>query len=104
MRGIMLGLAASTQDSSILVEYLVVAGGGGGGSRAGKHPNGNPFRKNYAGIGFTYNEELNAFIPPKPYNSWILNEETCLWEPPIPCPNNEINCTWNESSLSWVIV
>jgi len=73
-------------------------------TRAGKHPNGNPFRKNYAGIGFTYNEELNAFIPPKPYNSWILNEETCLWEPPIPCPNNEINYTWNEFSLSWVIV
>jgi hypothetical protein len=48
----------------------------------GQHPEGRPLRKNYAGIGFTYDKERDAFIPPKPDNSWILNEETCLWEEP----------------------
>ena len=62
--------------------------------------NGN-IRKNFAGIGFTYDEERDAFIPPKPYPSWILNEETCQWEPPVPFPSgfhiwNEANQTWEE--------
>ena len=56
-------------------------------------------RKNYAGIGFTYNKELDAFIPPKPFASWILDEETCLWNAPIAKP--EGNYTWNEDTLSW---
>jgi len=62
--------------------------------------NGN-YRKNYAGIGFTYDERLDAFIPPKPYNSWILNEEACLWESSIPYPNNGLTYSWNEESLGW---
>jgi len=64
-------------------------------------------RKNYAGIGSTYDARLDAFIPPKPYPSWLLNEETCLWESPIPNPNdpNDPNTiyTWDESKLSWVL-
>jgi hypothetical protein len=62
--------------------------------------NGN-FRKNYAGIGYTYDENLDAFIPPKPYESWILNTETCLWEPPIPTPKNSSEYIWDETIKNW---
>jgi hypothetical protein len=62
---------------------------------------GTPFRKNHAGIGYTYDENRDAFIPPKPYNSWILNEETCNWNAPIPMPNDDNQYSWNESTLSW---
>lgn len=58
------------------------------------------FRKNFAGIGFIYNEKLDAFIPPKPYESWILNEETYDWKAPIPSPGD--NYIWNEETTSWV--
>lgn len=62
------------------------------------------FRKNYAGIGFTYDAALDAFIPPKPYPSWILNTQTCLWEAPIPYPNDGNRYIWNEETQSWNIV
>lgn len=62
--------------------------------------NGN-FRKNYAGIGYYYDELRNAFIPPKPFPSWILNEETCLWGSPLPYPNDEKMYRWNEDILNW---
>ena len=62
---------------------------------------GTPFRKNYAGIGFFYDSVRDAFVPPKPYSSWTLNEETCLWNPPVPCPNDEERYTWDESTTSW---
>ena len=58
-------------------------------------------RKNYAGIGYTYDETKDAFIPPKTFSSWILNEETCIWEAPIARPESAGNYTWNESTLSW---
>mgnify|MGYP003704693091 CR=1 FL=1 len=58
-------------------------------------------RKNYAGIGFTYNRELDAFIPPKPYNSWTLNENSCLWEAPTPKPDDGNLYNWNEETVSW---
>jgi hypothetical protein len=61
------------------------------------------FRKNYAGIGYTYDEQRDAFIPPKPFPSWILNEFSCLWEPPIPYPNDGNRYYWDEDTLSWVI-
>ena len=61
-------------------------------------------RKNYAGIGFTYDQERDAFIPPKPFESWILNEDTCLWDPPIPYPEDGKDYSWNEESASWVEV
>jgi hypothetical protein len=60
---------------------------------------GTPLRKNYAGIGFTYNAQLDAFIPPKPYASWTLDEETCLWNAPIAKPEGSYR--WNEDSLMW---
>ena len=61
--------------------------------------NGN-IRKNYAGIGFTYDAERDAFIAPKPFASWVLNEETCTWEAPVPKPDG--NYRWNEDSSSWL--
>ena len=66
--------------------------------------NGTPFRKNYAGIGYQYDQTRNAFIAPKPYNSWVLNEDTCLWEAPVARPNDEGQYTWNEQTLSWDLV
>jgi hypothetical protein len=62
--------------------------------------NGN-FRKNHAGIGYTYDEDRNAFIPKKPFNSWVLNETTCLWEAPIAKPNDDGIYTWNETIQNW---
>jgi hypothetical protein len=59
-------------------------------------------RKNYAGIGYTYNKELDAFIPPKPYASWVLDEETCWWNAPIAKPDDGKDYAWNETTLSWV--
>lgn len=58
-------------------------------------------RKNFAGIGYTYDEELDAFIPPKPFPSWILNEDTCLWEAPVQHPNDSKLYVWDENTLSW---
>jgi hypothetical protein len=63
---------------------------------------GTPLRKNYAGIGYTYNEELDAFIPPKPYESWVLNQGTCLWEAPVPYPQDEKQYGWDEATTSWI--
>lgn len=62
--------------------------------------NGN-IRKNYAGIGFIYNEILDAFIPPKPYASWLLDEDRCIWYPPVPYPTDEDRYFWNESTRTW---
>ena len=62
--------------------------------------NGN-FRKNYAGAGFVYDEQRDAFIPQKPFNSWILNEDTCRWMPPVPHPNDGNFYDWDESTYSW---
>lgn len=59
-------------------------------------------RKNYAGIGYTYDETRDAFIPPKPFNSWLLNEETCRWESPTPYPNDGKMYSWNEENTEWV--
>ncbi len=60
------------------------------------------FRKNYAGIGYTYDPQRDAFIPPKPFPSWILNEQTCLWEPPVPYPTDGNLYQWDESMTNWV--
>jgi hypothetical protein len=62
---------------------------------------GTPLRKNYAGIGFTYDETLDAFIPPKPHDSWSLNEETCLWEAPIPKPTDTELYVWDDETDNW---
>ena len=63
-----------------------------------------PLRKNHAGIGYTYNEDKDAFIAPKPFNSWILNEDTCLWNAPVNKPQDNNKYTWNESALTWDLV
>jgi hypothetical protein len=63
---------------------------------------GTPFRKNYAGIGYTYDEERDAFIPSKEFNSWVLNEETCLWEAPTAMPLDGKLYDWDESQQKWV--
>lgn len=77
-------------------------------------PNSNPptpdpdqskaFRKNYAGIGYTYDSVLNAFIPPQPYPSWLLNTQTCLWEAPVPYPDDGKQYEWNEETQSWDLI
>jgi len=71
-------------------------------THGGQHPEGRPLRKNYAGIGFTYDLGRDAFIAPKPYASWLLNETTCLWDAPSPNPNDGKQYIWDENSLSWV--
>ena len=78
-------------------------------TRGGIHKlGGTPFRKNYGGVGYTYDEDRDAFIPPKPYNSWVLNEETCRWEAPIARPeltqeqiDNNNYYVWNETNTTW---
>jgi hypothetical protein len=73
-------------------------------THGGQHRNGGtPLRKNYAGIGYTYDSQRDAFIPPKPYTSWILNDETCLWDSPTPYPTDNKDYYWNEETLSWIV-
>lgn len=60
------------------------------------------FRKNYAGIGYYYDEQKDAFIPPKPFDSWVLNEDTCCWEAPIPYPADGIKYIWDEDNQNWI--
>jgi len=64
---------------------------------------GTPFRKNHAGIGFTYDQTRDAFIEKKPFNSWILNETTCQWEAPVAYPNDGQFYKWNEEILNWIL-
>ena len=59
------------------------------------------FRKNYAGIGYTYDEERDAFIPPKTFDSWILNDDTCVYDPPVEYPDDGKMYDWNEDTTSW---
>ena len=77
-------------------------------TNAGVHKlGGTPFRKNYAGIGYQYDQTRDAFIPPKPFNSWILNEDTCRYEAPVAMPSDasfDKKYKWNEQTLSWDIV
>jgi hypothetical protein len=65
---------------------------------------GTPYRKNYAGIGYSYDSVRDAFIPPKRFPSWLLNETSCLWESPTPCPTDGKIYSWNEEQLTWVEV
>jgi hypothetical protein len=73
-------------------------------THGGKHLFGGiPFRKNYAGIGYKYDFKRDAFIPPQPFPSWVLNEETCLWESPVPMPIDDKFYRWDEATTSWVV-
>ena len=74
-------------------------------TRGGVHSEGGvPFRKNYAGIGYSYDEVRDAFIPPKPFDSWILNETTCLWEAPVEYPTYGQQYQWNEEMGTWDLI
>ena len=73
-------------------------------THGGQHPEGRPLRKNYAGIGYTYDTGRDAFIPPKPFASWILNETTCLWDSPVAMPTDDKMYRWDEATTSWVEV
>jgi hypothetical protein len=71
-------------------------------TRGGVHKlGGTPFRKNHASIGMTYDEDRDAFISPKPFNSWTLNETTCLWDPPVVKPDDGQRYNWNEENQTW---
>ena len=63
---------------------------------------GTPYRKNFASVGFTYDSSRDAFIEPKPYNSWTLDETTCLWEPPVTYPSDGKSYDWDEDNRQWV--
>lgn len=90
-------------------EFLAVTCGLGGtwvktsyNTLGGVHQHGGtPFRKNYAGVGYIYDVERDAFYTPQPYPSWVLNEDSCIWEAPVTRPNDDKNYIWNESTLSW---
>jgi len=72
-------------------------------THGGEHKlGGTPLRKNYAGIGFTYDRVKDAFIPPKPFASWVLNEDTCLWNAPVAMPDDGKVYTWDEATTNWV--
>ena len=74
-------------------------------TRGGVHTlGGTPLRKNYAGIGYTYDRVRDAFIPPQPYASWTLNEDTCLWDAPVAYPDDGNMYTWDEATTNWVEV
>ena len=62
------------------------------------------YKKNYAGLGYTYDESRDAFIPPKPFPSWELNEDTCLWEAPVEYPNDGEMYRWDEETTNWVLI
>jgi hypothetical protein len=68
----------------------------------GQHPEGRPLRKNYAGVGYTYDAIKDAFIPPKPFASWTLNPDTCLWDAPVAYPDSSKFYGWNESLQQWI--
>jgi len=71
----------------------------------GKHLlGGTPFRKNYAGVGYTYDSYRDAFIPPQPFPSWVLNEETCQWEAPIAMPDDGQRYSWDEETVAWLLI
>lgn len=85
-------LSARTGDRYVQTSYN---------TRGGLHLlGGKPLRKNYAGLGYIYDESRDAFIPPQPFSSWSLNEETCLWEPPVPYPESGLH-NWNEENQTW---
>ena len=70
-------------------------------THGGQHPEDRPLRKNYAGVGYAYDSARDAFIPPQPFASWLLNEDTCLWDAPVAMPTDDKKYAWDEESVSW---
>ena len=73
-------------------------------THGGQHSEGRPLRKNFAGVGFTYDAQRDAFIPPKPFASWVLNEDTCLWDAPVAMPTEGGPYQWDETTGVWVAI
>jgi hypothetical protein len=88
--------SAKGKGQAVRTSYNTVGGSHSGG--------GTPLRYNYAGIGFTYDEGRDAFIPPKPFESWVLDEDTCLWVAPVPYPEDGKVYAWDEDAGDWVAV
>lgn len=91
-------LCARTGDRYVQTSYN---------TQAGVHMSGGiPFRKNFAAIGYTYDDQRDAFVPPKPFESWLLNEDTCQWEPPVPPPAVEegFMAVWDEDVVNWDVI
>jgi hypothetical protein len=95
---------ATLPDTELWLQTSYNTRGGVHYGQDGKPDGGIALRKNYAGIGYTYDSVLDAFIPPKPFSRWLLNVQTCLWEAPIPYPNDGKPYAWNESTQSWVLL
>lgn len=93
--------ASGNESEAMGIAFLTIWSGGYTNWRQTSY-NGN-FRKNYAGIGYTYDPQLDAFIPPKPYPSWVLDENTCLWSAPIPMPTDGQMYLWDENTLNWIV-
>ena len=94
-------LAADGSESEMMgVAFLIRWSGGYSNWKQTSYNN--RIRKNYAGIGYTYDAQRDAFIPPQPFPSWVLNEETCLWDAPTPMPNDGQRYQWDEATTSWV--
>jgi hypothetical protein len=95
-------LAADGSESELLGIAFLTRWSGGYSNWKQTSYNGK-FRKHYAGIGFTYDPTRDVFIPPQPYPSWTLNEDTCLWQPPVPMPTDGQLYNWDEATTSWVV-
>ena len=87
------------EQEQVGIDFLTQLNGGVGWYKQTSY-NGS-FRKNYAGIGFTYDSVRDAFIPPQPYNSWTLNEDTCQWDSPVPYPTDDLMYSWDETTTNW---
>jgi hypothetical protein len=94
--------AEGNEQEQVGIEFLTQLNGGVGFYKQTSY-NGT-FRKNFAGIGYTYDASRDAFIPPQPYNSWTLNEDTCQWDSPVAYPTDDLMYTWDESTTSWGLV
>ena len=95
---------ASLPDSDKWVQTSYNTRGGIHYGEDGEPDNKTPLRKNYAGIGYKYDSDLNAFVPPQPFPSWTLNTQSCLWEPPIPMPSSGGPFAWFEENRQWIAI
>ena len=91
--------ANGNEQEQVGIDFLTQLNGGVGWYKQTSY-NGT-FRKNYAGIGYTYDASRDAFIPPQPYNSWTLNEDTCLWDSPVAYPTDDLMYSWDEATTNW---
>ena len=96
-------LAADGSESEVMGVAFLIRWSGGYSNWKQTSYNGK-IRKNYAGIGFTYDAKRDAFIPPQPFLSWVLNEDTCLWDAPTPMPTDGQPYQWDEPTTSWVLI